>query len=174
MTSKPPRTSPQSESTERSVPPAAAAASGRRGRVALIAGHSLTRFLAVSTVGYTFDVTVLLLLQGAGLMPRWANVSVSFCVTYALNFALNRWVAFDAAHRDVRGQLRRYLPQVLVDFLLTLGGVELLAGALGLPLVVARMLAGVTNLTFNYTAYRWWTFRAFPGRRRAPGAPPRS
>ncbi|MGF1663793.1 MAG: GtrA family protein [Kineosporiaceae bacterium] len=121
--------------------------------------HSAVRFLFFSGVGYSFDLTVLLLLERAGRLPLLANVTIAFVLTYALNFALNRWFAFHAAHRDLRGQLGRYLPQVTVDYLLTLGGVWLFAAVLGLPLFWARLLAATTNLIFNYTVYRFWTFR---------------
>jgi putative flippase GtrA len=130
--------------------------------------HSAVRFLFFSGIGYSFDLTVLLLLQSAGWFPLLANVTIAFVLTYALNFALNRWFAFHAAHRDLRGQLGRFLPQVTVDYLLTLGGVWLFAEVLGLPVFWARLLAATTNLVFNYTVYRFWTFRR--NGRRAPAA----
>jgi putative flippase GtrA len=121
--------------------------------------HSALRFLFFSGVGYSFDVTVLLLLESAGWFPLLANVTIAFVLTYALNFTLNRWFAFDAAHRDLGRQLGRYIPQVSVDYLLTLGGVWLFATVLGMPVFWARLLAATTNLVFNYTVYRFWTFR---------------
>ena len=146
-----------------------------------LARRSSVRFLAVSAVGYTFDLTVLLALEAFGPLPRAANVSIAFWVTYGLNFALNRSLAFHAADGDVRAQLARYVPQVIADYALTLGGVELLAGVLGLPLPLARCLAAGSNAMFNYSAYRWWTFRSGGARtvRRAvpgptPGSPARS
>jgi putative flippase GtrA len=127
--------------------------------------HSALRFLFFSAVGYSFDVTVLLLLERAGWFPLLVNVTIAFVLTYTLNFGLNRWFAFDAAHRDLGRQLGRFIPQVTVDYLLTLGGVALFASVLGLPLFWARLLAATTNLVFNYTVYRFWTFRR-TGRRR--------
>jgi putative flippase GtrA len=142
-----------------------------RARLADLASRPATRFLAFSALGYAVDLTLLLVLQREGLLPRWANVAVAFWITYGLNFGLNRWFAFHAAHRDLRGQLGRYLPQVLIDFGLTLAGVELLAGVLGLPLIAARMLAAGTNAAFNYAAYRWWTFSDRRPRAVGPGQP---
>lgn len=142
-----------------------------RRRLRGLARRSSVRFLAVSAVGYAFDLTLLLVLEAWGTLPRAVDVSIAFWVTYALNFVLNRSLAFHAADGDVRAQLARYLPQVVADYALTLGGVELLAGGLGLPLPVARCLAAGTNAAFNYSAYRWWTFR--PGgevRRAGPGS----
>lgn len=127
-------------------------------RLARAYRHSLTRFLFFSGVGLTFDLTVLLLLRQYTAMPLWAAVTVAFVLTYALNFMLNRWFAFDAAHGHAGGQLRRFLPQVLADYLLVVFAVSVLA-ALGLPDLVARTMSAATNAVLNYCAYRWWTFR---------------
>lgn len=134
-------------------------------RLHRLSGHSATRFLAVSTAGYAFDLALLFSLRALTPLPTAALVSIAFWVTYAVVFALNRTFAFRATDGSVRGQLARYLPQVLADFALTLGGVELFSRALGASLLAARMLAAATNATFNYLAYRWWTFRE-------AGAPP--
>ncbi|HTF09444.1 MAG TPA: GtrA family protein [Asanoa sp.] len=120
--------------------------------------HSLTRFLALAALGFAFDLTLLAVLHAVTPLPTAATVSIAFWVTYALNFALNRNFAFHADRQGVRGQLARFAPQVLGDYLLTLIGVTLF-GALGLGLVLARIASGGTNLVFNYVLYRWWTFR---------------
>ncbi|WP_336924164.1 GtrA family protein [Aquipuribacter sp. SD81] len=146
--------------------PVEARSAGPRARLLALYRHSLTRFLAFSAVGLSFDLAVLALLDATTPLPAQASVTVAFALTYALNFALNRWFAFDAAHGHVRGQLRRFLPQVGADYLLVVFGVTVLT-ALGLPLLLARLLSAFTNAVLNYTAYRWWTFRdALPGRGR--------
>jgi len=140
--------------------PGAGAPGPFRRRLGRLARHSFTRFAVVGAVGYSFDVTLLLGLTTWGALPWSANVTIAFWVTYALNFVLNRRFAFHAEHTgDLRTQILRYLPQASVDYLLTLGGVKLFADELHLPLVEARLLAGGTNAVFNYTVYRWWTFR---------------
>ena len=120
--------------------------------------HSLTRFLFFSGIGLSFDLSVLLALRQYTAMPLWAAVTVAFVLTDALNFCLNRWFAFDAAHGAAGGQLRRFLPQVLADYLLVVFAVSALVW-LGLPDLVARTLSAATNAVLNYCAYRWWTFR---------------
>ncbi|SNT63542.1 Putative flippase GtrA (transmembrane translocase of bactoprenol-linked glucose) [Asanoa hainanensis] len=123
--------------------------------------HSVTRFLALAGVGFAFDLTLLAVLDAVTPLPPAATVSIAFWVTYALNFALNRAFAFHASGHGVRGQLARFAPQVLGDYVLTVAGVTAL-GALGIGLVPARIIAGGTNLVFNYVLYRWWTFRHRP------------
>ncbi|MFC3689119.1 GtrA family protein [Aquipuribacter hungaricus] len=120
--------------------------------------HSLTRFLFFSAVGLTFDLTVLALMDALTPLPYQASVTIAFVLTYALNFCLNRWFAFDAAHGHAGGQLGRFLPQVAADYVLVVFGVTLLV-ELGLPLLPARVLSAATNAVLNYCAYRWWTFR---------------
>ncbi len=135
-------------------------------RLARVQQHSLTRFLFFSGVGFGFDLTVLVALRTWTELPLWAAVTVAFVLTYALNFLLNRWFSFHAERGEVRGQLRRFLPQVLADYLLVVFAVTLLVW-LGLPDLVARTLSAGTNAVLNYCAYRWWTFRdgADPRRR---------
>ena len=120
--------------------------------------HSLTRFLLFSGVGLSFDLAVLFLLHRYTPLPLWLAVTVAFVLTYALNFVLNRWFAFDAAHGHAGAQLRRFLPQVLVDYLLVVFAVSVLVG-LGMPVILARTLSAATNAVLNYCAYRWWTFQ---------------
>ncbi|WP_203702638.1 GtrA family protein [Asanoa iriomotensis] len=137
----------------------------------LAAKHSLTRFLALAALGFGFDLALLAVLDAVTPLPAAATVSIAFWVTYALNFALNRTFAFHANGHGVRGQLARFAPQVLGDYLLTLVGVTAL-GALGVGLVPARIIAGGTNLVFNYVLYRWWTFRRRPDPAAAPTSEP--
>ncbi|GIF61984.1 hypothetical protein Ais01nite_00190 [Asanoa ishikariensis] len=129
--------------------------------------HSVIRFLGLAGVGFAFDLTLLAVLDAVTPLPPAATVSIAFWATYALNFALNRTFAFHASGDGVRGQLARFAPQVLGDYVLTVAGVTVL-GALGIGLVPARIIAGGTNLVFNYVLYRWWTFRRRPEPEPAP------
>jgi len=129
-----------------------------RGRVTAIARHSLPRFLLLAAIGFAFDLALLALLHRLTPLPNAVSVTLAFWATYALNFALNRHFAFHAHGRAVGPQLARFLPQVLGDYVLTLTAVLALQ-AIGVPLIVARVIAGGTNLVFNYVLYRWWTFR---------------
>ncbi|BCB79652.1 hypothetical protein GCM10022251_41110 [Phytohabitans flavus] len=109
-------------------------------------------------MGFAFDLGLLTLLHHFTSLPNAASVTIAFWVTYALNFALNRHIAFRAHERSVGPQLARFVPQVLGDYVLTLTAVLALQ-AIGLNLTVARIVAGGTNLIFNYVLYRWWTFQ---------------
>jgi putative flippase GtrA len=145
---------------------------GRAERILrLAARHSLTRFLGLAALGFGFDLGLLAVLAATTPLPAPATVSIAFWVTYALNFALNRTFAFHAGGHGMRGQLARFAPQVLGDYALTVVGVTAL-GALGVGLVPARVIAGGTNLVFNYVLYRWWTFRRRPDPTAAPAEEP--
>jgi putative flippase GtrA len=124
--------------------------------------HSLIRFGLVGFLGLGFDVTLLALLVQFTPLHRWSAIAPAFVVTYLLNFVLNRRFAFavhDAPPGPIGRQIVRFLPQLALDLALTLASVRLLT-AIGLPLLVARVLAGGSNAAVNYIAYRWWTFRA--------------
>jgi putative flippase GtrA len=136
-------------------------------RVHRVYRHSLTRFAAFGALGLAVDLTLLALLHRVTPWPVAVCVTLAFAVTYAMNFALNRRFAF-ASHGEVSTEAARFLPQVGLDYLLTVAAVETMT-SLGLGLLAARFLAGGTNATFNYCAYRWWTFRR---ERREPSPDP--
>ncbi|BCB74777.1 hypothetical protein GCM10022251_79050 [Phytohabitans flavus] len=129
-----------------------------RRRLAVVWDHPFPRFAALAAVGFAFDLTTLTLLNRYTPLPSPVTVTLAFWATYTLNFALNRHLAFRANGHAVGPQLARFVPQVLGDYLLTLIAVLALQ-AIGLPLIAARIVAGATNLVFNYVLYRWWTFR---------------
>src|SRR4051794_3516906 len=118
--------------------------------------HSLTRFAAFGLLGLGIDVALLGILLRLTPVAGPVAVTIAFAVTYVINFFLNRAFSF-AAHGAVAGQLARFLPQVLLDYLLTIAAVAVLTGW-GTPLVPARVIAGGTNATVNYLLYRFWTF----------------
>jgi putative flippase GtrA len=120
--------------------------------------RSLFSFAVVGGLGLTFDVCLLWLLTASTNLPKAGAVTIAFASTYVLNFFLNRRFSFAAESGSIGPQLARFLPQVGLDYVLTLGAVEVLTGA-GLALVPARIVAGGTNATVNYVLYRWWTFR---------------
>jgi putative flippase GtrA len=120
--------------------------------------HSFIRFAAVGLFGLGIDVSLVWIFLRYLTASRALAVTGAFAATYALNFALNRTFSF-RSRGEVGIQVVRFLPQVLLDYALTLGAVEALTG-LGLGVLVARVLAGATNAAVNYSAYRWWTFRS--------------
>ena len=138
-------------------------------RLTRVYHHSLTRFLFFSGIGLSFDLAVLWLLRTSTELPLWVAVTIAFVLTYALNFVLNRYFSFQAGHGDVGGQLGRFVPQVLADYLLVVFAVSALVW-LGLPDLLARTLSSATNAVLNYCAYRWWTFRDPTTRRSQPVA----
>ena len=129
-------------------------------------------FAVFGVAGLSFDVALLALLRHFTALPDLAAVALAFTVTYLINFFLNRRFSFAGEGVNagpLRLQLLRFLPQVGLDFVLTLTAVELLTG-LGVQLLAARVLAGGSNATINYVMYRWWTFR--PRRSRRAAGPP--
>jgi putative flippase GtrA len=127
--------------------------------------RSFVRFALFGVLGLAFDASLLWLLVTFTPCAQALAVTLAFAVTYLLNFFLNRRFSF-AAEGAVGAQLARFVPQVGLDYLLTLTVVETLTGC-AVTLLLARVLAGGTNAAVNYTMYRWWTFR----RRPAAGEP---
>jgi putative flippase GtrA len=125
---------------------------------ARILRHSFTRFAALGVMGLGVDVALLGILLRFTAASKPVAVTLAFLATYAINFFLNRRFSF-SVHGGIERQLARFLPQIVLDYVLMLTAFEVL-GALGIGALLARVLAGGTNAAVNYTAYRFWTFRS--------------
>ncbi len=165
---------PTPRSASRAEPSAVAGAPAARqpppSRWNRIWHQTLVRFAAFGVLGLTIDVSLLALLQRYTPVSGLVAVTIAFVVTYGINFVLNRVFSFHA-RGPVLAQLRRFAPQVTVDYLLTIGAVGVLTHY-GVPTLVARVLAGGTNAVFNYLAYRFWTFGHEPARAQPSEAEP--
>jgi len=130
---------------------------------ARILRHSFTRFAVLGVLGLGMDVALLAALLTFTAATKPVAVTLAFLVTYAVNFFLNRRFSFEV-HGGVDGQLIRFLPQIALDYVLMLTAFEGMT-SMGIGVLYARVLAGGTNASLNYAAYRFWTFRSAEVRR---------
>lgn len=118
-------------------------------------------FVGFATInGFTFsvDLALLGLLDGPVGLHHTASLTIAYGVALTLAFVLNRWLNF-RSHGPIAGQVGSYVVVVALNFaVLVLGLASLLAWA-GLPLVVARVVAGGAEALWMYAAMRWWVFR---------------
>jgi putative flippase GtrA len=133
-----------------------AAAPAARSRLRRLAGHQVTRFLAASAVGFSFDVGLLVLLHTVLGWRLSLATTVAFAATFVLNFGLNR-AAF-RAQGMVGAELLRYAVLVAVSWLVTVGVTSGLA-TLGMPYVAAKIVATTVIAVLNFAGYRWFVFR---------------
>ena len=116
--------------------------------------------------GFTFSVDIgllALLYRGAGL-PHPVAISIGYVAAFTLAFVLNRRFNFHA-HGPVAGQVARWVLVVLVNYLALVLGLGSGLHAIGVPFLLARVIAAGAEAVWMYSMMRWWVFAAEPAER---------
>jgi putative flippase GtrA len=110
--------------------------------------------------GFTFGVDLMLLtaLHGGLKLPLPIAVTVAYACAFTLSYALNRVLNF-RSHAAVGPQFAVYVVVVVVNYLAFILGVSSLLVALGVEYRLARVVAGVCEAVYVYSAMRWVVFR---------------
>ncbi|MCV7032612.1 GtrA family protein [Mycobacterium sherrisii] len=118
--------------------------------------------------GFTFglDLALLTTLRGGFGVPVPIAVTVAYACAFALSYVLNRTFNF-RSHAAVGPQVAVYLVVVVVNYLAFILGTTSLLAAAGVQYQVARLVAGLCEAVYMYTAMRWLVFR----RQQAPAVP---
>jgi putative flippase GtrA len=125
----------------------------------------MARFLPRDMVGYavlglvTFVLALLflLLLHRTTPLPLGAAVVLADATAWALNFWLNRKLNFRSVAR-IGPQAARYGLVICGDLAISAVVTTGLAG-FGVPLSIARVIAGGCITFVGYLTCRWWVFR---------------
>jgi putative flippase GtrA len=118
---------------------------------------TLVRYGAVGILSLIVDAgTLWFLYDGVGT-SLWLATTAGFWLSFAVNFLANKYVTFGARAHGAR-QLVRYAVLVGLNYLANLGIVTALV-AVGLPAVVAKVIAVAVLSIVNFFAYRQWVFR---------------
>ena len=118
-------------------------------------------FVAINGLTFAVDLSLLALLHQRFGVPHPVALSVGYGVAFSLAFVLNRWLNFHA-HGHIGDQVGKYLVVVALNYTVLILGVGGGLAALGVPLLLARMLAGCAEAIWMYSAMRWWVFRFHP------------
>lgn len=115
--------------------------------------------------GFTFSVDLgllALLYRGAGL-PHPLAITIGYVVAFGLAFVLNRRFNFHA-HGPVAGQAVRWALVVAVNYVALVLGLGSGLHAIGVPFLIARVVAACAEAVWMYSTMRWWVFatRAAP------------
>jgi putative flippase GtrA len=110
--------------------------------------------------GFTFgiDLVLLTVLHGGLRVPLAVAVTVAYACAFTLSYILNRVLNF-RSHGAVGPQLAVYAVVVVVNYLAFILGVSSGLAALDVEYHVARILAGVCEAVYMYSAMRWVVFR---------------
>ncbi|MFN2465810.1 MAG: glycosyltransferase [Candidatus Dormibacteria bacterium] len=125
------------------------------------------KYATVGAIGLLIYLSVLALLSGLGLAPHVAWL-VSFGITLALNWQLNRVVTFaDVASPFTAGRRQLYLPVAIAGGVANLVVFTLFQARLGV--VIAGLLGALVAMATNYSVQRG-LLRRPPRVAAAPGA----
>jgi putative flippase GtrA len=110
--------------------------------------------------GLTFGVDLLLLTAAHGgfAIPYPVAVTAAYACAFALSYILNRTMNFQS-HAPVGPQLAIYVAVVVVNYLAFILSVSSALAHLGVQYHLARIMAGVCEAAYMYSAMRWVVFR---------------
>jgi putative flippase GtrA len=115
-------------------------------------------FAVLNSVTFAIDLVLLTALHGGLRVPLAVAVTLAYACAFTLSYLLNRVLNF-RSHGAVGPQLAVYVVVVVVNYFAFILGVSSGLAALGLEYHVARILAGVCEAAFMYSAMRWVVFR---------------
>jgi putative flippase GtrA len=110
--------------------------------------------------GLTFGVDLMTLtgLHSALHLPVPISVTAAYVCAFALSYVLNRTFNF-RSHAPVGPQVVVYVVVVVVNYLVFILGVTSVLAAAGVQFQLSRIVAGICEAVYMYSAMRWVVFR---------------
>jgi putative flippase GtrA len=115
-------------------------------------------FVVINVFTFGIDLLILTALHGALRIPLPLAVTVAYACAFALSYYLNRTLNF-RSHGAVGPQLAIYVVVVLVNYLAFILAICGALAFIGVEYHLARILAGVCEAVYMYSAMRWIVFR---------------
>ncbi len=115
-------------------------------------------FCLINSFTFGVDLAILTGLRGGLSLPGPVAVTIAYACAFALSYVLNRTFNF-RSHAPVGPQVVVYVAVVIVNYLAFILGVSTGLAALGVQYQVARLVAGVCEAVYMYSAMRWLVFR---------------
>jgi putative flippase GtrA len=119
----------------------------------------LTRYLLIGGFVFCLDVGSFQALLKAALFRPLATTA-SFLIAISAHFTLNRFFNFRRFERSALAQARTYSVVAGVSLLLSIVIVEAGVRLLGLPPIVAKIIAVAVNVPVGFLGHRYLTFGA--------------
>jgi len=115
-------------------------------------------FCLINGLTFSIDLAILTGLHSGLRLPVPVAVTVAYACAFALSYALNRTFNF-RSHAPVGPQVVVYVVVVIVNYLAFILGVSTLLAAIGVHYQLSRLVAGVCEAAYMYSAMRWIVFR---------------
>ncbi|ORW30175.1 polysaccharide synthesis protein GtrA [Mycobacterium paraense] len=115
-------------------------------------------FCLINGVTFGLDLAMLTGLRSGLGLPVPVAVTIAYASAFALSYLLNRTFNF-RSHAPVGPQVVVYAAVVAVNYLAFILGVSSVLTALGVQYQLSRLVAGVCEAVYMYSAMRWVVFR---------------
>lgn len=115
-------------------------------------------FCVINGLTFGVDLAILTGLHSGLRLPVPIAVTAGYVCAFALSYVLNRTFNF-ASHAAVGPQVAVYVVVVAVNYLVFILGVTTLLSAIGVQYQVSRIVAGLCEAVYMYSAMRWVVFR---------------
>jgi len=114
-------------------------------------------FVVLNSFTFAVDLVLLTLLHGGLGLALPLAVTVAYACAFTLSYFLNRVLNF-RSHGAVGPQFAVYMVVVAVNYLAFILGVSSGLAAVGVEYHVARIVAGIGEAVYMYSAMRWVVF----------------
>ncbi len=115
-------------------------------------------FCLINGLTFGIDLISLTVLRSALHLPVPVSVTAAYVCAFALSYVLNRTFNF-RSHAPVGPQVVVYVVVVVVNYLVFILGVTTVLAAAGVQLQLSRIVAGICEAVYVYSAMRWVVFR---------------
>ncbi|OBH05717.1 MULTISPECIES: GtrA family protein [unclassified Mycobacterium] len=115
-------------------------------------------FCIINGLTFSADLAILTALRSGLGLPVPVAVTIAYASAFTLSYLLNRTFNF-RSHAPVGPQVVVYAVVVVVNYLAFILGVSSVLTALGLQYQLSRLVAGVCEAVYMYSAMRWVVFR---------------
>jgi putative flippase GtrA len=115
-------------------------------------------FCLINGLTFGLDLAFLTGLRGGMGLPVPIAVTVAYAFAFTLSYLLNRTFNFQS-HAPVGPQVGVYVVVVAVNYLVFILGVCSVLTAIGAHYQLSRVVAGICEAVYMYSAMRWVVFR---------------
>ena len=115
-------------------------------------------FCLINGLTFGIDLAILTGLRSGLGLPVPIAVTIAYACAFALSYVLNRTFNFQS-HAPVGPQIVVYVVVVVVNYLAFILGVTSVLAAIGVHYQLSRIVAGICEAVYMYSAMRWLVFR---------------
>jgi putative flippase GtrA len=115
-------------------------------------------FCLINGITFSVDLAILTSLRGGLGLPVPVAVTIAYACAFTLSYVLNRTFNFQS-HAPVGPQVAVYVLVVVVNYLVFILGVTSVLAAIGVQYQLSRLVAGICEAVYMYSAMRWVVFR---------------